>query len=60
MARGWHGNSAGHAKAGQLGGRKSAENRRRRSQFGEQLAGSAEQLPERPVSSERQDQSRRS
>jgi hypothetical protein len=37
MARGWHGNSAGHAHAGQLGGKKSAENRRTRSQFGEQL-----------------------
>jgi len=58
MARGWHGNSAGHAKAGQLGGRKSAENRRRRSQFGEQLVGSAEQLPKQPAGSERQDQAR--
>jgi|GEM_PF-2531968 hypothetical protein len=58
MARGWHGNSAGHAKAGQLGGRKSAENRRRRSQFGEQLAGSAEQLPKQSTDKERQEQTR--
>jgi hypothetical protein len=45
MARGWHGDSAGHAKAGQLGGRRSAANRRR-SQFGEQL-GVAPKIPAR-------------
>ncbi|HEX7259544.1 MAG TPA: hypothetical protein VF272_01275, partial [Candidatus Saccharimonadia bacterium] len=39
MARGWHGDSAGHARAGQLGGRKSAETRKqtRTTNFGEQL-----------------------
>lgn len=52
MARGWHGNSAGHAQAGQLGGKKSAENRRTRSQFGEQLTPAAgpkqQKRPQRP------------
>ena len=39
MARGWHGNSEGHARAGRLGGRKSAEVRQRNRsvRFGEQL-----------------------
>lgn len=43
MARGWHGDSEGHRKAGQLGGLKSAQTRKRKSannsgDFGEQLA----------------------
>ena len=42
MAQGWHGNSEGHARAGRLGGQKSAANRRARAkaqagQFGEQI-----------------------
>jgi hypothetical protein len=48
MSRGWHGNSAGHARAGQLGGRKSAESRRTRSQFGEQLIASPKAQPQPP------------
>ncbi len=43
MARGWHGDSEGHRKAGRLGGLKSAQTRKRKSrdkvnEFGEQLA----------------------
>jgi hypothetical protein len=38
MARGWHGDSNGHAKAGRLGGQKSAQVRKQRAeQFGEKL-----------------------
>ncbi|HUC20294.1 MAG TPA: hypothetical protein VMR98_02245 [Candidatus Polarisedimenticolaceae bacterium] len=42
MARGWHGDSAGHARAGRMGGRKSAETRKRThtEHFGEQLQSS--------------------
>lgn len=43
MARGWHGDSEGHRKAGKLGGLKSAQTRKRKSkegsnEFGEQLS----------------------
>lgn len=39
MAQGWQGNSEGHAKAGRLGGLKSAANRRaREAAFGERVA----------------------
>lgn len=31
MARGWHGDSEGHRKAGRLGGLKSAQTRKRKS-----------------------------
>lgn len=43
MAQGWHGNSEGHAKAGHLGGKRSAESRRiRKAQFGEKLSDHSE------------------
>lgn len=39
MAQGWHGDSAGHAKAGRMGGRKSAERRQAKAtRFNERLA----------------------
>ncbi len=38
MAQGWHGDSAGHAKAGRMGGRKSAERRQvKAARFDERL-----------------------
>lgn len=42
MARGWHGDSDGHRKAGKLGGLKSAQTRKRKNtkkseDFGEQI-----------------------
>ncbi len=49
MARGWHGNSEGHARAGRLGGRKSAEVRQRNRavRFGEQLQMNSTQAKKR-------------
>jgi len=42
MTQGWHGDSEGHARAGRLGGKKSAQNRQRQAKgktvrFGEQV-----------------------